>query len=153
MSCTKDFVEQDQEPQELFTIIGPIQRDFIPCCDHNHILSCVEVRVSPEVLTTRNDIIINNVSLTFTNFIPPHALTYKTDQGDEAVISYNEIAGSIIGTLKTVNGHSFALESCHDHFIFEEFNLTSFKEEELSEHIIEIVNQEIRHFDNKDTEK
>ena len=84
------------------------------------------------MLTTRNDIIINNVSLTFTNFIPPHAQTYKTDQGDEAVISYNEVTGSIIGTLKTVDGHSFALESCFDHFIFEEFDLTSFEEEEIS---------------------
>ena len=85
------------------------------------------------MLTSRNDIIINNVSLGFTNFIPPHALTYKTDQGDEAVISYNENTGGIIGTLKTVDGHSFALEACGGHFIFEEFDLTSFEEEELSD--------------------
>ena len=48
------------------------------------------------------------------------------------MISHNSLTGSITGTLKTLDGRSFALETCHDHFIFEEFDLTSFEEEELS---------------------
>merc|ERR1719460_3158498 len=58
--------------------------------------------------------------------IPPHGQVYKSEKGDEAVISYNNKTNSIIGTLKTFDGRSFALEKCRDKYIFEEFDVPSF---------------------------
>ena len=114
----------------MFSVRSPLSRSLEPCCDHTHVLSCVDVEVDPEVLLNDHDISINNVTLLFSNFIPPHARTYKTAAGDEAVISYNEETGSITGTLHTEDGHAFALEQCGGSYIFEEFDVASFPEEE-----------------------
>merc|ERR1719150_3018068 len=89
--------------RDLMSVGSPLTRSLEPCCDHTHVLSCVEVEVDPEVLLSEDDISINNVTLLFSNFIPPHARTYKTEAGDEAVISYNEQTGSITGTLHTAD--------------------------------------------------
>ena len=116
--------------KDLFTIPSPLSRSLEPCCDSDNVLSCVDVEVDPEVLLNEDDISINNVTLLFSNFIPPHARTYKTEAGDEAVISYNARTGSITGTLHTADGHAFALERCGGSYIFEEFDVASFPEEE-----------------------
>ena len=116
--------------RDLFSVRSPLSRSLEPCCDHTHVLSCVDVEVDPEVLLNDHDISINNVTLLFSNFIPPHARTYKTEAGDEAVISYNELTGSITGTLHTADGHAFALEKCGRSYIFEEFDVASFPAEE-----------------------
>ena len=89
----------------------------------------MDVEVDPEVLLNDHDISINNVTLLFSNLIPPHARTYKTEAGDEAVISYNAETGSITGTLHTADGHAFALEKCGNSYIFEEFDVASFPED------------------------
>ena len=107
------------------------KRSLEPCCDHTHVLSCVDVEVDPESLLY-DHISINNVTLAFSNLIPPHAATYKTEAGDEAIISYNEENGSITGltgTLHTADGHAFALEKCGNSYIFEEFDVASFPED------------------------
>ena len=107
------------------------KRGLEPCCDHTHVLSCVDVEVDPESLLY-DHISINNVTLAFSNLIPPHAATYKTEAGDEAIISYNEENGSITGltgTLHTADGHAFALEKCGNSYIFEEFDIDSFPED------------------------
>merc|ERR1719192_2205823 len=115
--------------RDLISVRSPLTRSLEPCCDHTHVLSCVEVEVDPEVLLNEEDISINNVTLLFSNLIPPHARTYKTEAGDEAVISYNEKTGSITGTLHTADGHAFALERCGGSYIFEEFDVDSFPED------------------------
>ena len=122
-------VGQAWSARDLFSVRSPLSRSLEPCCDHTHVLSCVEVEVDPEVLLNDHDISINNVTLLFSNFIPPHARTYKTAAGDEAVISYNAETGSITGTLHTEDGHVFALEQCGDSYIFEEFDVDSFPED------------------------
>jgi len=123
------IIGQAWSARDLFSVRSPLSRSLEPCCDHTHVLSCVEVEVDPEVLLNDHDISINNVTLLFSNFIPPHARTYKTAAGDEAVISYNAETGSITGTLHTEDGHVFALEQCGDSYIFEEFDVDSFPED------------------------
>ena len=48
------------------------------------------------------------------------------------MISYNNKTNSIIGTLKTCDGRSFALEKCRDRYIFEEFDVPSFPSDDES---------------------
>ena len=118
--------------KDLFTIPSPLSRSLEPCCDSDHVLSCVDVEVDPEVLLSEDDISINGVDLVFSNFIPPHARTYKTAAGDEAVVSFNEETGSITGTLHTGEGRAFALERCVDSYIFEEFDMDSFPKDKAT---------------------
>ena len=84
------------------------------------------MEVDPESLHSEDGISINGMALKFSNTVPPHGFVYKTDLGDEAVISYNEETGNIFGTLKTHDGKSFALEKCRSQYIFEEFDLHAF---------------------------
>merc|ERR1719322_75746 len=114
--------------KELFSIPEVNSRSAEPCCDKNT-LSCFDVEVDPESLHTENGISINGLDMAFSNIAPPHAFVYKTDLGDEAVISYNEETGNVFGTLKTHDGKSFALEKCGNNYIFEEFDLKSFPTE------------------------
>merc|ERR1719195_630009 len=123
------IIGQAWSARDLFSVRSPLSRSLEPCCDHTHVLSCVEVVVDPEVILSEDNISINNVTLLFSNSIPPHARTYKTEAGDEAVISYNEKTGSITGTLHTADGHAFALERCGGSYIFEEFDVDSFPED------------------------
>ena len=102
------------------------------CCDKDT-LSCYDVDVDPESLLSDENISINGIELAFSNTVPPHGHTYKTDKGDEAVISYNKETGNIFGSLKTNDGKSFALEKCGNGYIFEEFDLHAFPAEEGEE--------------------
>merc|ERR1712038_434928 len=119
--------------KDLFTIPSPLSRSLEPCCDSDNVLSCVDVEVDPEALLNEDDISINGVDLVFSNFIPPHARTYKTEMGDEAIISYNPKTGSITGTLHTEDGRGFALEKCGDSYIFEEFDEDNFPGDEIED--------------------
>ena len=105
-------------------------RSMEPCCASGHLLSCVNVDVDPDSLLASDDISINGVTLQFANLIPPHARVYRTDRGDEAVISYDPNTGAIFGSLKTEDGRSFALEKCGNSYIFEEFDMHSFGNDE-----------------------
>ena len=66
------------------------------------------------------------ITLEFDHPIPPRGRVYNSEQGDVAIISYNDHTGTIIGTLKTNDGRSFALEKCGNGHIFEEFDIASF---------------------------
>ena len=116
--------------RELFSTPDPLMRSVEPCCASGHLLSCVNVDVDPESLLASDDISINGVTLQFANLIPPHARVYRTDRGDEAVISYDPNTGAIFGSLKTEDGRSFALEKCGNSYIFEEFDMHSFGNDE-----------------------
>jgi len=127
------IIGQAWSARDLFSVRSPLTRSLEPCCDHTHVLSCVDVEVDPEVLLNDHDISINNVTLAFSNFIPPHARTYKTAAGDEAIISYNPKTGRITGTLHTEDGRGFALEKCGDSYIFEEFDEDNFPGDEVED--------------------
>merc|ERR1712227_382953 len=116
--------------KELFSrSASSLSRSAEPCCDLDT-LSCYDVDVDPESLLSEEDISINGMELAFSNTIPPHGRVYKTEHGDEAVISLNEETGNIFGTLKTNDGKSFALEKCQNGYIFEEFDVHAFPAEE-----------------------
>jgi len=116
--------------KELFSrSASSLSRSAEPCCDKDT-LSCYDVDVDPESLLSEENISINGMELEFSNTIAPHGRVYKTEQGDEAVISLNEETGNIFGTLKTNEGKSFALEKCQNGYIFEEFDVHAFLEEE-----------------------
>ena len=115
--------------KELFSVRSFSSRSAEPCCDKDT-LTCYDVDVDLESLQSEEDISMNGIDLIFSNTIPPHGRVYKTDLGDEAVISINEETGNIFGTLKTHDGKSFALEKCGKEYIFEEFNLQRFPTEE-----------------------
>jgi len=116
--------------KELFSrSSSSLSRSAEACCDLDT-LSCYDVDVDPESLLSEENISINGIELTFSNTIPPHGRVYKTELGDEAVISLNEETGNIFGSLKTHDGKSFALEKCQNGYIFEEFDVHAFPEEE-----------------------
>ena len=119
--------------RELFSVAAPQSRSLEPCCDSDHALSCVDVEVDPQVLLSEDDISINGTFLLFSNTVPPHARVYKTEAGDEAVISYNPRTGSITGTLHTRGGRAFALERCGASYIWEEFDVPNFPEDNTEE--------------------
>ena len=87
--------------------------------------------MNPDVILSADEITFDKITLTFSNAIPPSARVYKTDSGDEAIISFNNRTGSITGTLKTRDGRSFALEKCNKGHIFQEFNVASFPSDEV----------------------
>ena len=119
--------------KELFSrSTNSLSRSTEPCCDKDT-LSCYDVEADPESLLSDENISINGMELKFSNTIPPHGRAYKTEQGDEAVISYNKDTGNIFGSLKTNDGKSFALEKCGNGYIFEEFDLQAFSTEEEAE--------------------
>merc|ERR1712012_1275106 len=96
--------------KELFSrSASGLSRSAEPCCDKDT-LSCYDVDVDPESLLSEESISINGMELAFSNTIPPHGRVYKTDLGDEAVISLNVETGNIFGSLKTNDGKSFALK-------------------------------------------
>jgi len=128
------FVAESKGLKSLFTHRDSLRRSLEPCCDVDHSLECHDVDVDPEALHDKEDISFNGVVLKFANLIPPHGQVYKTEKGDEAVISYNNKTNSIIGTLKTFDGRSYAIEKCRDRYIFEEFDLPSFPSDDESGH-------------------
>ena len=89
------------------------------------------MNINPKVLLHGDDLTIDRITLKFANIIPPRARVYNTDNGDEAIISYNNQTGNLIGTLKTHDGRSFALEKCKKSYIFQQFNVTSFPNDEV----------------------
>ena len=110
---------------ELFTIN---QSSGASCCptDTDKLLSCFDVDVHPGVLY-KPAISISGIALQFDHNIPPRGRVYKSVLGDEAIISYNNKTGALIGTLHTQDGLAFALIKCGvaNTYIFEEFNVNS----------------------------
>ena len=101
------------------------------CCDSKHAKTCLYVDINPEVLLSEADLTIDQITLQFSHTIPPRGRVYQTEAGDEAISSRNNQTGSIIGTLKTHDGRSFALEKCNDSYIFQQFNVASFPTDEV----------------------
>ena len=96
------------------------------CCNERQLSSCFMVTVDPNILRNGEDIIINGLDFQFHNNPQPRAFTYHTEAGDEAVITYNEATGSLFGSVKTVDGKSFAIEKCHGGHVWKEFDVSTF---------------------------
>ena len=83
--------------------------------------------IDPSILGTQEDININGVEFTFSNQVPPNGYTYHTDDGGEAIITYNKVTGNMFATVKKADGTSFVLEKCSGSHVWKEFEVSSFK--------------------------
>ena len=108
------------------------------CCKESNLLTCESVDVHPAMLMEgQDDLTILGISFTFSNDIEPHGLVYKTEAGDEAVITYNEDTGNMFGSVKTTEGRSYAIEKCEGGHVVKEYDMKSFTEDQgktISEH-------------------
>ena len=93
------------------------------CCNDKTIKTCFGAKVNIDNLMSGDDVTINDVSLTFRGQVPPHGRVYKNNEGDEAIITYNNDTGNVFGSLKTHKGESFALEKCENSHVWIEFDL------------------------------
>ena len=100
------------------------------CCADTTLKACQNVNLDTKLLETGEDLSINGIELKFSNRVPPHGFTYKSSNGDEAVISYNPSTGNIFGSLKTTDGRSFAIEKCSSGQIWKEFDTATFDAKE-----------------------
>ena len=83
----------------LFTI-SPT-RSSEKCCHGKTVKNCFEAEVNVDALVSGDDVTISDVSLSFHGQVPPRGRVYKSDGGDEAVITHNKLTGSVFATLKT----------------------------------------------------
>ena len=120
--------------EDLITIIQEDQMTgdtkFEPCCDEDHLLTCDKIDIHPSMLMQGRDLTILGISFTFSNNIEPNGLVYKTEAGDEAVITYREVTGNMWGSVKTRDGRSFAIEKCKGGQVLKEYDVDSFPDEE-----------------------
>ena len=97
------------------------------CCNEDNLLTCERVNVEPSMLFNDKDVLtILGMRFTFSNNIEPHGFVYKTEAGDEAVITYREVTGNMFGSVKTREGRSFAIEKCEGGHVVKEYDVASF---------------------------
>ena len=96
------------------------------CCTEGQLLVCQDIEINPQLLIRNGDINILGIHFTFSNDIEPHGLVYKTEAGDEAVITYSEVTGNMFGSIKTREGRSYAIEKCEGGHVVKEYDVASF---------------------------
>ena len=101
------------------------------CCQDRNIRTCVKAEVDKDLLLDREDIYILDENLKFVSTIGTNGFCYRNDDGDEAVITYNENTGNMFGSFKTHEGKSYAIERCHNGHVWKEFDVPSFGEDVL----------------------
>merc|ERR1719422_1325397 len=102
------------------------------CCDSKNIKSCENVAIDSSIsksFDTHEDLFIEGKVFSFSNKIEPNGFTYKTEEGDETVITLNQKTGNMFANLMTADGKSFALEKCSGGHVWKEFDVGSFKPE------------------------
>ena len=95
------------------------------CCQDSHILSCINVDINPRILGTGQEMTIMGTSLKFITDVPPSGYEYRSEEGDEAVISYNKNSGNMFASFKDKTGRSFAIERCERSHVLKEIDVKS----------------------------
>ena len=110
----------------------PDQKNVQPekCCNERNLLTCERVSVDPDMLMQEDDIDILGIPFTFSNRIEPNGFAYKTEAGDEAVITYNDETRNMFGGVKTREGRSYAIEKCKGGHVVKEYDVASYGEDE-----------------------
>ena len=98
------------------------------CCSDENLEICVPAHVNPASFLDQGDLYIMASKLAFHSTVPPNGQVYKNAQGDEAVITYNDLTGNMFGSFKTQQG-SYALEPCENGYVWKEFNVSSFEQQ------------------------
>ena len=115
----------DVPDKDLITRI-PNQKEPEKCCNEANLLTCESVNVDPDMLMQEDDISILGIPFTFSNRIEPNGFAYKTEAGDEAVITYREVTRNMFGSVRTREGRSFAVEKCKGGHVLKEYDVASF---------------------------
>ena len=138
----------------LFSILSPCRYSTILCldllraaeflqvlnsrssesCCTGDIKTCQDVEIDSDLLGSSQSLSILNISLTFCSRVPPNGFVYKTDLGDEAVMTVNTRSGNVFGSFKTQDGRSFGIERCHNKHVLKELGVP--REKELEYEII-----------------
>jgi len=115
------------------------------CCIDNHLKNCLNIGIKPELLEENEDFNILGIELKFSNTVPPFGHTYKSDKGDEAVISYNPKTKNMFGNLQTADGKYYGIEKCNQFHVFKEYDVPSFVQEKA----VKIESPTIKNVDTK----
>ena len=119
--------------KELLAFPRHNARSSSVCCNEKSLKSCLNVQVDPSILTSGDEITIMGIPFEFSNDVAPHGQVYKNvNDGDEAVISYDEKTKNMFGSLKLHDGRSFAIERCFNGHIWKEYDVASFKPDEVA---------------------
>ena len=101
------------------------------CCQDDNVKSCLDASVNIAVLQSGEDISLGEAVLSFTATVPPSGRVYTSPAGDEAVFTISQ-AGHLFGSLKTHDGRSYAIEKCKRGYVWVEYDVASFVEEDAA---------------------
>ena len=108
-------------------------RSLERCCT-DHIKTCQDVNIDSRLLGSTSDLMILNITLTFSGLVQPNGFVYKNQLGDEAVITRSNRTGNVFGTFKTHGGQSYGIEQCQKSQVLKEFDMEKFYLEETVHH-------------------
>ena len=95
---------------KIFTFRGNLSRADL-CCTGENILSCSRIHVSPNLLTSQQNLNILGTELYFANKVEPHGFAYKNRWLDEAVLTYNKKTDTMFGSFH-IQGRDYEIEKC-----------------------------------------
>ena len=130
------MIPTDPDIEIADELVIPVARDANgkseKCCTEAHLLVCQDIDINRKLLFRKGDIKILGNTYTYSNHIDPHGLVYKTEAGDEAVITFrgNKPYGNMFGSIKTSEGRSFAIEKCAGGHVIKEYDVKSFAEDQ-----------------------
>ena len=119
-----------EELLEVLSFDGSVES----CCQDSHILSCINVDINPRILATGQEMSIMGTSLKFITDVPPSGYEYRSEEGDEAVISYNKDTGNMFGSFQErKKGRFYAIEKCHNGHVLKEIDVKSLPDDQAVE--------------------
>ena len=68
--------------------------------------------LSGRLIFTKQNITIHGYNFTFKRNVSPFAYVYVTENGEEALIYYNAVKGTVRGSFELNDGRSFAFHPC-----------------------------------------
>ena len=66
----------------------------------------------------------------FSDTVPPNGFSYHTEDGGEAILTYNTESGNMFGSVHMPDGSVYGLEKCEYGHIWIEYDMSTFKEDE-----------------------
>ena len=67
---------------------------------------------SKSFIFTKDNVTINGINFTYKKNVSPFAYVYVTENGEEALIYYNAVRGTLRGSFELNDGRSFAFHPC-----------------------------------------
>ena len=107
------------------------------CCDgRKDVVNCEQIHINiPLLLNQQSSIMLKDIKLTWTKTSSTNTQVYETEDGSEAIISYDIQTGNIFGLINT-DDRSFSIHRCKDIHILEEFDLPKIIEMEHENDVV-----------------